>query len=126
MTEATTKGQLVLARNFVEVLVHRGNHLAHAVIPLGTAIRHDQVRSNFRKAALTKIIGKSQLLFIIPQGNLVSLNIHSLPLLAHNCLRKECWGKHVRESQGSADRLNGDCLIPGRSGGQTTTGDVGR
>src|SRR5882672_3618677 len=39
MPETAAKRQLVLAPDFVHVLIDIDNHLAHAVIPLGTAIR---------------------------------------------------------------------------------------
>src|SRR6266568_243644 len=115
----------MLAHDLGEVLVESRKDLAHAVIELRSAVRHDQVASDGRKARLPEVIGQSQQGLVILIGNLGALDIHSLPLLAQNRLGKKGWGKEVRESKRSANRLDRLRLIARRARRQTTPGDVG-
>ena len=123
---AAPKRHLMFATDFRQVLVGGVDPLIHPVVPLGTAVRHDQVRADGRETRLAEIIGKAQQGLIVRLRDLISFDIHSLPLLAQNRFGIECRRKRVRESQRAADGRDRDRLVARRAGGQPASGDIGR
>src|SRR5215469_17432921 len=105
--------------NLGHVFVKRGDDLAHAVVPLGAAVGHDQVGSDGRKPSLAEIVGKPQLGFIIAQRDVVSLDIHSLPLLAEDGFGVKRRREDVRKTERTAYSLDGNRLVSGRARRQT-------
>ena len=92
MAIAAAKRELVLAPDHVEVLVDVVETLVHAVVPLRTAVGHDDVavvRVNGREAGLAEVIGQAQLGFVVGLGNRVAFHVHALPILADDGFREE-------------------------------------
>src|SRR5215475_288481 len=107
------------------VLVDRRQNLAHAVIELRTAVRHEQIGSDVREARLSEVIGEAQQTFIILIDVAAALDIHPLPLLTQDRLGIEGRGEYVRISESSADGLYRDRLITGGAFRQSSAFDVG-
>ena len=126
VADATAEGELMLAKDFVEVLIDRADSLAHAIIPLRTAVGHEQVCADRREADLAEVIGQAELLGIVLGRSFIALHVHPLPLHAEDRFGEQGRRIGAGPTERAADSLHRDALVTGSALRQIRGGNVSR